>query len=63
MVLYQLTMVMSKIFYRISNNRELSLLYPNNAIWNIKKLTKSSVTHTLLAEEQATEKSKYIKHS
>ena len=27
---------MSKIFYRISNNQKLSLLYSNNAIWNIE---------------------------
>ena len=30
-------MVMSNIFCRISNSRELSLLYLNNAIWNIEK--------------------------
>ena len=35
-------------------NRELSLLHPNNAIWNIEKLGMSSVTHILLAEEQTT---------
>ena len=29
---YQLKMVTSIIFYRISHNRELSLLYPNNAL-------------------------------
>ena len=34
---YQLTMVMSKIFYRISNNRELIFLYLNNNIWNTEK--------------------------
>ena len=36
-VLYQLTMIISKTFYRISNNWELSLSYPNNVIWNIGK--------------------------
>ena len=25
------------LFYRVSNNWELNLLYPNNAIWNIEK--------------------------
>ena len=30
-------MVMLKTFYSISSNRELSLLYPNNATWNIEK--------------------------
>ena len=39
-------MATSKIFYRISKNWELILLYQNNVIWNIKKLGKSSVTHT-----------------
>ena len=56
-------MVMSKTFYRISNNRELSLLYPNNAKFEISEnLGKSSLTYILLAEEQTTKKPKYIKH-
>ena len=53
---------MSKVFYRISNNRQLSLLYSNNTILNIEKLGKSSVTQILLAEEQTTKKSKCMKH-
>ena len=51
-----------KIFYRILNNQELSLLYPNNAIWNFENLSKSSVTHIILAEGQTTKNSKYIEH-
>ena len=53
---------MSKIFYRISNNRQLSLLYSNNTILNIEKLGKSSVTQILLTEEQTKKKSKCMKH-
>ena len=34
---YFFTTLMSKIFYARLNNQELSLIYPNNTIWNIEK--------------------------
>ena len=40
---------------------KLSLLYPNNVIWNIKNLVKSSLTHILLAEKETTKKVKIYK--
>ena len=78
-------LVVSKMFYRISNNiirdssekQNVNLLIitaPLDLLLGIqsrinskqlellKNLGKSSVTHILLAEEQTTKKSKYIKH-
>ena len=78
-------LVMSKMFYRISNNiirdssekqnvnlfiitAPLDLLLGIQSRINskqlelLKNLGKSSVTHILLAEEQTTKRSKYIKH-
>ena len=47
-------MVISKILYRISNNLQILEI--------LKNLSKISVTHIPITEEQTTETSKYIKH-
>ena len=61
-------MVMSKILYRISNNQEFSRIFNQVFYTQImlseisKNLGNSSMTHTLLTDEQTMKKSKYIKH-